>query len=92
MPLQLLKIIILTSVLAGCANLSVDENRAGCTFIDGTARSGTLTQFAKGKAKGVYIYMGDKIPSGITITCNANKQGLEITTVNETNSDPDTGL
>ena len=91
MPLLKLNIFMLTSVLAGCAGLSVDENRAGCTFIDGQARYGSLTQFAKGDAKGVYIYVGDKIPAGVTITCNAETQEVKIT-INETNSDINTGL
>lgn len=75
--------ILILILLTGCASQAVNENRAGCTFIDGTARYGSFTQYVKGDAKGVHVYVGEAMPSGITLTCNAEKQELTIT-INET--------
>ena len=75
-----MKYIILISVLlAGCANKEVQPNRAGCTFLDGEGRYGTLLNYVKGDAEGVYIYLGDDLPPGTTITCNTETHEIKIT-------------
>ena len=72
-----LLLIITTLILTGCAsNKPVDDNRAGCTKIDGKARYGTLTQYAKGKADGIYVYVGDKVKGKVKIKCNETTQEI----------------
>lgn len=62
--------------IVGCAK---NPNRAGCTYIDGDARYGTLTQYAKGDAKGAHAYIGDNVKDlNIEITCDANNQTVKI--------------
>lgn len=70
------KLIFLTLFLCGCANWEVDQSRAGCSYLDGKARYGTLTQYAKGQADGAHVYIGDKIKDKVKITCNATKQEI----------------
>ena len=70
--LMILVGILVLALLTACAN---NPNRAGCTYIDGTGRFGTLTQYAKGKAQGAHIYIGENM-KGVEITCSAEKQEL----------------
>ncbi len=68
---------LITSLfLVGCAsNAPVNEDRAGCTYINGKARTGTLTQYAKGASKSAHIYVGKEVNSKhVKITCNADTQ------------------
>jgi len=67
-------------ILAGCATAAhdADPDRAGCTYVDGKARYGSLTQYAKGKGNGAHIYVGKNVQnSKLEITCNTNKQEVK---------------
>lgn len=73
------KRVLLTTLIVlfitGCAQ---NPNRAGCTYIDGSGRTGSITQYAKGDIKGVHIYIGKNV-SGVTITCTSEKQEVKTT-------------
>jgi len=76
-----LVLVSLLFVITGCAQREVHPDRVGCTFIDGEGRYGLmLTNYIKGDAKGVYVYVGENA-TGTTITCNADTQ--EITVIKE---------
>lgn len=77
MKVLLLFVLLLAGcLLLGCASWEVDQSRAGCSFLDGKARYGTFTQYAKGKAEGAHIYIGDKIKDKVKITCSETKQEI----------------
>lgn len=62
-------------MLSGCANFSVNDNRVGCTVIDGKARYGYI-QGVSGKAKGVYTYIGKSLKGKVKVTCALDKQEI----------------
>jgi hypothetical protein len=64
--------------LAGCSSAPVDEDRAGCSFVEGKGRYGTLTQYVKGEGKGVYVYTGGNMKDTAAITCNAKTQEIKV--------------
>jgi len=72
-----LPIIIL---LGGCSTIDVNENRAGCTFIDGDGRYGTpVTQYVKGATRGVYAHVGSELLKyDVNITCSDAEQSVKV--------------
>lgn len=74
-------LITLFYLLVGCSTIDVNPDRAGCTFIDGQGRYGTLTQYIKGNSKGVYVHYGNNQKA--SITCNAETQEITISFNNE---------
>lgn len=78
--MELLKCLVTGIVLfslVGCSNVPVDEYRAGCTKVDGSARYGTLTQYVKGDGTGVYVYIGDKLKGKVKVTCSQDTQEIQ---------------
>ena len=69
---------VLLFLLTGCAGTPVDQNRAGCSYIDGKARYGSFTQYIKGNADGAYIYVGDNLLGKVTISCDADIQRVDV--------------
>ena len=68
-------LIVTFMLLTGCSNQPVDDQRAGCTNVDGKARYG-LVQGISGKAKGSYVYIGEKLKGKVKITCSKDKQEI----------------
>jgi len=67
-------ILILAFTIGGCAQ---NPNRASCTFFDGVGRTGSFTQYGKGKIKKVYIHVGENIKR-VKIICNEDTQKVNI--------------
>lgn len=72
-----MKQVILSCVLLFLSSCAQNPNRAGCSFIDGEGRYGTLFQNVKGDVNGAHIYIGENIKN-VTIICNANKQEIMV--------------
>ena len=77
----LILLLVIGAGSGGCAALSsrntVNEDRAGCVYVDGKGRAGGILQYAKGAAKGVYVYIGKNLKGEVTVTCNANVQEIK---------------
>lgn len=61
--------------------MEVHPDRAGCSYLDGKGRYGTLFNYLKGDAEGAHIYVGSNLQGKLYIICNSQSQQIILNSI-----------